>query len=482
MMYVGFFLLAVAVAAVVIGFLQRGKMKTILAAPFKPTGQALASPDAKGQISFQGQVQPAEQLVAPCSGQPCLYYEIEIKQEWEKHEQTEDGVKKRTGNDTAHEQKIGSMFYVNDGSGPVAVNAKESVDAKLEKTFDEKKSYGWGDIQFGGYTTHIQRPSDSDKYATGTRCVEKIIPAQGELFVLGKVEGNVVQKRDGMMGKLMLAREGRDGLLGSTKRNMIIAFAAAGILVPAGGAMAIFGEAPASAADNCVAMEDATEAPCEGRVHSDDVTYGWKVTEEADYKFTAMGTGKDTTMRLWPSINVTKDGETVCSLEESGPDGVNGSCHFAKGDYTIAINDVSDGHAEKLKGGAGFTLEIAQVAGTKVESEEPEAVAEADEGAEEEAGETAKGKTVAAKAKPVAGKTTTGTKTTTKTEDKADDKAEAKTDDKAEAKTEDKAEDKTAEAKTEDKAEDKPAEKTEEKKPAVTKPGIKFRLPSAKSK
>lgn len=480
MMYVGFFLLAVAVAAVVIGFLQRSKMKTILAAPFKPTGQALASADAKGQVSFQGQVQPAEQLVAPCSGQPCLYYEIEIKQEWEKHVQTEDGNKKQTGTDSAHSEKVGSMFYVNDGSGPVAVNAKESVDAKLEQTFDEKKSYGWGDIQFGGYTTHVQRPSDSDKYATGTRCIEKIIPAQGELFVLGKVEGNYVQKRDGMMGKLMLAREGRDGLLGSTKRNMVIAFAAAGIMVPAGGAMAIFGEAPASAADNCVAMEDATEAPCEGRVSSGDVTYEWKVTEEADYKFTAIGTGKDETLRLWPAINVTKDGENVCSLEDSGPDGVKGSCHFEKGDYTISINDTSEGHAEKLSGGAGFSLEIAQVEGTKVQADEPEAVAE---GSDEEGTEEAEGGTVAAKAKPGTVKTTKTTgKTTGKTTAKTEDKAEDKATEKKEEKVEEKKEEKTAEAKTEDKAEEKPAEAKTDDKPAVKKPGMGFRLPAAKAK
>ena len=481
MMYLGFFLLAVAVAAVVVGFLQRGKMKTILAAPFKPTGQALASADAKGEISFQGQVQPAEQLIAPCSGQPCLYYEIEIKQEWEKHVQTEDGTKKQTGTDSAHSEKVGSMFYVNDGSGPVAVNAKESVDAKLEQTFDEKKSYGWGDIQFGGYTTHVQRPSDSDKYATGTRCIEKIIPAQGELFVLGKVAGNYVQKRDGMLGKLLLAREGRDGLLGATKRNMVIAFAAAGILVPAGGAMAIFGEAPAAATDNCVAMEDATEAPCEGRVTSGDVTYEWKVTEEADYKFTAIGTGKDETLRLWPAINVTKDGENVCSLENSGPDGVKGSCHFTEGTYTIAINDTSEGHAEKLSGGAGFSLEIEQVEGTKVESEESEAVAEAEQ---EAPGEEAEGNTVAAKAKPGSVKTTTKKitiKTTGKTENKAEEKpAEEKVEDKpAEEKTAGaKAEEKTAEAK----AEDKPVEAKKEDKPAAKKRGMGFRLPSAKAK
>ena len=201
MMYLGVLLVVLAVVAVIFGFLQRKQMKTILAAPFKPTGQALASADTKGLVSFQGQVQPAQQLIAPCSGQPCLYYEIEIKQEWEKWVSTEDGSKKQTGTDSAHSDKRGSMFYVNDGSGPVAVNATDGVQAKMEQTFDEKKSYGWGDITFGGYTTHVQRPSDSDKHAVGTRCIEKIIPAQGELFVLGKVEGSAVQKRDGLLGR-----------------------------------------------------------------------------------------------------------------------------------------------------------------------------------------------------------------------------------------------------------------------------------------
>jgi E3 Ubiquitin ligase len=471
MMYVGFFLLAVAVAAVVIGFIQRSKMKRILAAPFKPTAQALSSPDDKGLVSFQGQIQPAQELVAPCSGQACIYYEIEIKQEWEKTVQTEDGSKKETGTESAQNEKIGSMFYINDGSGPVAVNGTEGVDAKLEQTFDEKKSYGWGDLTFGGYSTHVNRPSDSDKYATATRCIEKIIPATGELFVLGKVEGQAVQKRDGMLGKLMLAREGRDGLLGSTKRNMTIAFAAAGLLVPAGGGMAIFGDAPESAADACVAMQDDIEQPCIGRVHDSDVAYEWKVTEEADYTFAAFGTGKDESMRLWPALNIAKkDGETVFTLENSGPDGVKGEHHFTPGTYTISINDTSDGHAAKLKGGAGFELEIDQVPGTKKETE-GEAVADADDKGEA-------GDTVAAKSKPVTGTTKAKSvpakgKTTT---------AKAKADDKPEAKAEDKpAEEKPAETKTDDKpAEEKPADKPAEEKPAEEKkPTVKprFRIP-----
>ena len=459
MMYVGFLLLAVAVAAVVVGFLQRGKMKAILSAPFKSTGQALVSADAKGQVSFQGTVQPSQQLFAPCSGQPCLYYEIEIKQDWEKHVQTEDGSKTQKGTDTAHQEKVGSMFYVNDGSGPVAVNATESVDAKLETSFDEKKSYGWGDISYGNYTKHVNRPSDGDKHAVGTRCIEKILPAQGELFVLGKVEGNAVTKRDGMLGKLMLARDGRDGLLGSTKRNMIIGFAAAAVLLPAGGAMAIFGDAPKAAADTCVAMENDIEEPCVGRVHDEDVSLEWKVTEEADYKFTAIGTGKDESMRLWPAITVTKGDETVCSLDDSGPDGVKGACHFEPGSYTISINDTSEGHAAKLSGGAGFELEIDQVAGTKKKSKDSEAVAEGDDD------KAATDKTIPAKAKPVTGKTTAKTTgTTAKTEDKVEDKPEEKVEDKVEEKTETKPEEKT---------EEKPEDKGTPKRPALRLPGMK---------
>jgi hypothetical protein len=463
-MYLGFFLLAAAVAAVIIGFLQRSKMNRILAAPFKSTGQVVGAADAQGNISCQGTIQPAQQLIAPCSGQPCIYYEIEIKQEWEKHVATEDGTKKQTGSDSAHSVKTGSMFYVNDGSGPIGVNATDGVDAKLKESFSEKKSYGWGDISFGGFNAHINRPSDSDKHAVATKCVEKILPATGDLFVLGKLEGNVITKRDGMLGKLMLAAEGRDGLLGSTKRNMIIGFVAAGIMLPSGAAMAIFGEAPEAAADTCVAMKDDIEAPCLGRMYgSDDVTYTWEVTEEADYKLSAVGTGKDTNMRLWPDVEVKKDGETVFSM--AAPDGkpIEGKHHFEVGTYSIVINDTHYGWAENLEGGAGFSLEIDQVGG-KVEK--PAGEDETAEGGDVAAG--SKPGTVNAKgpAKTTGGTTGSKTGTTGKTDDKA---AVADT-----------PEDKPAdEVKPEEKAEEKAEEKTEppasDDKPAAgVKPRLKF--------
>jgi E3 Ubiquitin ligase len=455
MMYLGFFLLALALAVLVVGFIQRKKMKTILAAPFKPTGQALSSPDAKGLVSFQGQVQPTQQLMAPCSGRPCLYYEIEIKQQWEKHVETEDGTKKETGSDSAHDEKQGSTFCVNDGSGPVTVNATDGVDAKLEKVFDEKKSYGWGDISFGNYSTHINSPSDSEKHATGTHCVEKILPAQGSLFVLGKVHDQVVTKRDGLLGTLMLAREGREGLVGATKRNMLIAFVAAGLFFPAGGAMAIFGDAPAAAGDSCTAMKNGVEEPCVGRMYgAEDVVYEWEVTEEADYTFSAVGTGQDTMMRLWPEVEVSKDEEVIFSMTATDGKPVNGKAHITPGTYTIALNDSHYGWAENLKGGAGFELDIDQVKGTKKDPGTTEPVA----------GESDSVTSATAQPGKLPTKATVKTKATKANKASNDNsgenvEAKAKAEEKvAEVKTEEKAEEKVAEVKTEEKAEEKVAE------------------------
>jgi hypothetical protein len=338
------------------------------------------------------------------------------------------------------------------------VNATEGVDAKLDTSFDEKRNYGWGNLSFGNYHTHINHPSENGKHATGTRCIEKIIPAQGNLFVLGRVENNVVTKRDGLLGRIMLAREGRDGLLGATKRNMVIAFAAAGLMVPGGGAMAIFGDAPTAAADTCVAMENDIEEPCLGRMYdADDVTYEWTVTEEADYAFAAIGTGKDSVMRLWPEVEVRKGSDVVFTMSATDGDEIKGTAHFEPGTYTIAINDTHFGWAENLEGGAGFSLEIDQVEGTQKKTEEAEGEAVAANDSEATEGDATEGKTTAAKAVTGSSTKSSSTKTaSTKT-------ASAKDEDKTEAKAVDKAEEKPAE-----KAEAKPAEQpAAEEKPAA---------------
>ncbi len=383
MMYVGFFVLVVALVAGVVGLLQLRKMKAINSAPKKRTGELGSNPANVGMVAAEGAVRADQPLIAPCSGKPCLYYEVEIKQGWEKRVQTENGSKTQKGKDVAHTDKTGSVFLLDDGSGPTQVDARENVDSKLDKSFEEKKSYGWGDITFGNYTVHVNRPMDGDKHAVATYCVEKIVPADGSMFVVGEYDGNVVKRKSSMGGKLILAREGMAALVGATKRNMILGFAAAGLLLPVGGAMAIFGDAPEAAADTCASMQDDIPQACLGRLYDTrDATYGWTVTQGGDYRFDAVGTGTDPMMRLWPEVEV-RDASGALVFEMSATDGepVSEAAHFEPGAYTIAVNDSHYGWADNLEGGAGFSLEIDAIA---AEPATETGTAEADE---EETGE-----------------------------------------------------------------------------------------------
>ena len=62
MQYLGFFLIFVALIAGVVGLMQHLKMKKILAAPFKKTGEAASGQgaDAQGRISTEGAGQPRQ--------------------------------------------------------------------------------------------------------------------------------------------------------------------------------------------------------------------------------------------------------------------------------------------------------------------------------------------------------------------------------------------------------------------------------------
>jgi hypothetical protein len=366
MMYLGIFLLVAAIGALVWGFLQQKKMKSILAAPFKKTGEIASNPqagDAKGTVSCEGAIQASQPLTAPCSGQPCLYYEIEIKQMWEKHVKTENGVKKQTGKNTAHSEKRGSIFQVNDGSGAINVNAMEGIDGQLEKVFDERSGRGYGQVVFGQYQASVSPIADREKHETGTQCIEKIVPAQGNIFVMGKLEGGQISKRDGMLGKLMLSTKGRDALIGATKRNMMIGFIAGAVMLPTGGGMAAFGEAPAAAEDTCANMTDDIVKPCLGRQYNDaDVPVTWTVTADATYKFKAVGTGTDQNMRMWPRVQVQDaTGTNVFEMSASGGAPVEGTGEIKAGTYTILVGDTHYGWADDLQGGAGFSLDMDKV-------------------------------------------------------------------------------------------------------------------------
>jgi hypothetical protein len=355
MQYLGFFLIVVALVALVIGILQQMKAKKILAAPFKKTGEIAQNPavaDAKGTVSCEGQMVVQQPMMAPCSGKPCVYYEIELVRHWEKYVMTENGQKTEKGTTSISTNKNGSQFYVNDGSGPVGVDFRADVDCDLEKSFEQMQNVAWGDVMFGQYRAHV--PHDGGDHRTvGVKCVEKIIPAQGSMFVMGKLVAGVITKADGMLGKIMGSTKGRDKLLGATKRNAIIGFVAGGLSFAGGVPMAIFGDPPH---DSCANMKDAWAETCTGHITNDaGENYDWTITKAGNYSVEV--TQPNVKIPIWPVLTVTApNGQVIGQIRDTQTVVLKG--FLQPGKYKINVHEATKGTAAKLKGGFSFALKF----------------------------------------------------------------------------------------------------------------------------
>ncbi len=367
MQYVGFALLGCAVIGIIIGFLQRMKMKSILAAPFKKTGEIAGNPgacDSKGNISTEGTASADPALIAPCSEKACVYYEIKAERLWERRVQTENGTKTEKGKDSLQSEWRGRTFQLDDGSGPITVDAREKVTGDFEKSFSQTKSVSSGVVKFGKYEVNVSS-SSGDKRTTGVQVTETLIPSDGTIFVMGKLEDGSIKKKDGMMGKLLISTRGRNKLVGTVKRNMILGFVLGGLMLPPGVFFSITGKPPV---DTCAGMTNATVAQCLGRINSQQgVTLPWTVTQPGAYVFTVQGTGTDANNRLWPQVTViNQSGQAVMSAAQGNGLPVQSAANFAAGSYTIHITDAAVvDWAERMKGGVSFSLNIQSMAGTQ---------------------------------------------------------------------------------------------------------------------
>jgi hypothetical protein len=359
MQYFGYLLLAIFVAGIIGGLLQRAKGQALLAAPFKRTGEAASNPqagDAKGTVSVEGQVACQQPLRGPQSGQPCIYFHYKLEEEFEKSTLTEQGTKTTKEWKIINEQKTGTAFTIDDGSGPVWVQITDGVDADLHQSFSGMPGTGGG-----GSAAQAAAGMVAAAMTGGTRlrATEKILHAQGKLFALGKLDQGRIVKTDGMMGKLILSAKGRDGLLGATKRNTIIAFVVAGVSLVAGLPMAILGSPPVT--DECpgAGLVDTTAKACRGHIFDDNgLTLTWKVSKEGDYVVNV--TQPNVKFPIWPRLTlVGSDGTPVGQAKGIGKgENANLPEHLSAGTYKINVRDDVNGYAAPFKNGGGLSFWI----------------------------------------------------------------------------------------------------------------------------
>ena len=364
MQYLGFFLVFIALVALVFGLLQHLKGKKILAAPFKKTGEIAQNPavaDAKGIVSCEGGINAQQPAFAPCSGTPCVYFEIEVIQEWSKHVITEDGSKTEKGKDTIQTVKSGAVFFVDDGSGPMAVDPRQGMDVELDKSFEQEQSVSYGDVQFGQFHTHVPHAS-GDKHGHGVKVIEKIVPIQGGMFVMGQLANQTITKPSGMLGSLRASRKGRAALLGATKRNTLIGFIAGGLFVLPGTGLAVFADppAPTAAGEGACNILDQSKAGewCSGKIYNDDGSnVPFTVTQAGTFEING-GPPRGKKIPVIASLAVKDEAgkSFVADAHEHA------TLDLQPGKYSINIKDSIPGDAAHFKGGFSFELFVKRTA------------------------------------------------------------------------------------------------------------------------
>ncbi len=191
----GVFVLFVALLAWAGFGVQKYKAGRLAKTPLVDTGEAAEQGDEvsgdKGAISVEGTVEHDELLTSPVTGTKCLYYELDVDAEWKAGESSES--KK------IMDEKEAVAFTLDDGSGPVPVDASEGGDFEdLETTFSKKKGRGIistdNVIEFGdnGFTVlagqkidRVRIPDDA-KYEV----VEKVLEPMDRAYANGKITEN----------------------------------------------------------------------------------------------------------------------------------------------------------------------------------------------------------------------------------------------------------------------------------------------------
>lgn len=362
----GVLLLLIGLAALGFGFFQHLKGKRILAAPFKKTGDITknpVSPDPKGLMSTEGKVvPPAQQLLSPCSKTPCLYYEVDIKRNYEKTEQTQDGTKTTKSSDNVESLKEGAVFGLDDGSGPVTVDAVKGGD------FDNiKKSNEWnvkigsfvpGELEFG--QLRFRTPKlPSGEYTTGFTATERIVPLDGSLFALGKLEGGKLTKPG--WRSMMFSSKGRDGLLASTAKKKKGGFIGGGVAAVLSVPLMIFGPSGGSST-HCSSTIAGGQTQCDDNVTSKSGNdYAWTVEKAGNYELVVTPpAGKKFPLDAQLVVKNAAGEVVKDEVGEAPGKAVSIKLDAQPGTYTVTVKDV-DGTT--VKGGFDYKLAINAPAG-----------------------------------------------------------------------------------------------------------------------
>jgi hypothetical protein len=216
MVQIALVLIALGFIALVVGFMERLKAGRVSDAPLVKTGDAAARgaavANAKGGLSAEGNVLCREPLVSPVTGVPCLYYSLKVTASWKDgdHEKSRELTK----------EKRAAQFAIDDGSGPVPVDARDGGDFEPSQKKEETQSTSLlggltgKDLVFGNYRISTGLLSLGTKYEV----VEEVLPVVPRLYACGKTGAGGAIAAPGWRS-LILSAKSRDELLAGAAKN-----------------------------------------------------------------------------------------------------------------------------------------------------------------------------------------------------------------------------------------------------------------------
>lgn len=352
----GILVLLLGLGALGYGIFQHFKGKRILAAPFKRTGELGLNPistDPKGAMSTEGAViAPATPLLAPCSLQPCLAYEVTIERLYEEYETTSEGTKSSKGSDRLETLQNGTEFKLDDGSGAFSVDFSKGVDFDGFIESYKKEiggSNGSSNVQFGELHFDVPVNRDSKKVTLGFRATEKHVPVQGKLFVLGKLEGAKLVKPG--WRSLLASAKGRDGLLGSIQKHKKYSFIGGGIASGVGLILALF-----VGSSQCDSKFENELASCSDTVKKrDGLSYQWQVSNPGEYEV-VLSTDNS---KFEPELTLkNEDGEVVAESSNKNGKKTRLVSKLTEGKYRLIVQQAL---GPVSKSGFEFTLSAKNV-------------------------------------------------------------------------------------------------------------------------
>jgi hypothetical protein len=252
MLILGLLLLSAGLAALVYGFMQYLKAARVVDAPLARTGDAasrgpvLAGP--RGAISVEGDVVCPQPLVAPVSGTPCLFYEVTctVRSKEREGRRKRRGEEPRGGTFERVEQiaseKVAAEFSIDDGSGPIRIEADQGGSFEPKRQRKETKGTGLlggltgTELEFGRYRVSTRAFSLGATYTV----VETLLPLQERLYVCGKATlHRAIGSPD--WRRLIVSGKSRDELLDSARHDAKRFLTGGALALAVGAALALLG-------------------------------------------------------------------------------------------------------------------------------------------------------------------------------------------------------------------------------------------------